>query len=112
ATFARKLKRDHRALFAFNSLYRKRAGQFLTALLPPKPRGRGRPGIPSVTLAISLMAKFKHQYPGERSAGIWKRIYPLAIPDYLAMTEVEQKDARQQLRERVKWRCKARRKDE
>ena len=40
ATLARKLPRDHRALFASDPICRKRAGQFLTALLPPKPRRR------------------------------------------------------------------------
>lgn len=44
ATFARKLAREHRTLFAANPNLRKRAGQFLTALLPPRPRRRGRPG--------------------------------------------------------------------
>jgi hypothetical protein len=44
AAFARKLARDHLALFASDPNYRKRAGRFLTALLPPKPRRRGRHG--------------------------------------------------------------------
>jgi hypothetical protein len=63
AQFAGKLKRDHRALFASNPAYRKRAGQFLTALLPPKPRRRGRPGRPDVTQAIRLLRLFKHRCP-------------------------------------------------
>jgi|ERR1035437_6086555 hypothetical protein len=41
ATLARKLAREHRGLFASNPAFRKRAGQFLIALLPPKSRRRG-----------------------------------------------------------------------
>lgn len=107
ATLARKLARDHRALFTSDPIYRKRAGQFLTALLPPKPRRRGRPGRPEVTLAIRLMAKFRREFPSERAEEIWRRVYPVAIPNYATMTELEQSDARQELRERVRWRQQA-----
>jgi hypothetical protein len=107
ATFARKLKRDHGALFATDPIYRERAGQFLTALLPPKPRRRGRPGRPDVTTAIRLLRQFRRQYTDERPTQRWKRIYPQAIPGYGAMTDIEQNDARQQLRERVRWRQRA-----
>jgi hypothetical protein len=109
ATLARKLNREHRALFAGNPNLRKRAGQFLIALLPPKPRRRGRPGIQSVTQAIRLIGKFRRQYRGERAEQIWSRVYPLAIPNYATMSELEQSEARQQLRERVRWRQKAKR---
>jgi hypothetical protein len=108
AIFARKLVRDHRPLFISDPDLRRRAGQFLTALLPPKPRRRGRPGLPSVTTAIRLLRKFRRQYPKERPARHWERIYPQAIPGYGSMTEVQQADARQILRERVRWRQRAR----
>lgn len=112
ANFARHLARDYRQLLASDPIYRKRAGQFLTALLPPKPRRRGRPGIPGVTLAIRLIAQFRRQYPGERAEQIWSRVYPLAIPNYATMSELERSDARQELRERVRWRQTARRRKE
>ena len=82
ATVARKLAREHRALFASNPVYRKRAGQFLTALLPPKPRRRGRPGRPDVTQAIRLRRSFRRQFPNEPWLKIWERLYTLAIPNY------------------------------
>jgi len=109
ATFARKLARDHRALFASDPIYRKRAGQFLTALLPPKPRRRGRPGRADVTAAIRLRSRFRSQFPQEPWAKIWERIYPTVVPNYATMTEIEQSDARQELRERVRWRQGAKR---
>jgi hypothetical protein len=108
AAFARKLAKEHRTVFAENPALRKRSGQFLTALLPPKPRRRGRPGDPNVTKAIRLLRKFRRQYPNEHGERIWGRIYPLAIPNYTSMTAVEQGDARQQLRERVRWRLRRR----
>jgi hypothetical protein len=109
ATFARKLKRDYRVLFATNPLNRRRAGQFLTALLPPKPRRRGRPGRADVTTAIRLLRQFRRQHRNERPAGHWRRVYPQAIPDYGSMTAQQQADARQALRERVRWRLRIRR---
>ena len=104
AALALKLSREHRALFAADPMYRKRAGQFLTALLPPKPRRRGRPGRPDVTKAIRLLRHFTHQFPNERPAEHWAKMYPLVIPNYDALNDVEQKDARERLRERVRWR--------
>lgn len=109
ATFARKLAKGYRAQFASDPALRKRAGQFLTALLPPKPRRRGRPGRKDVTQAIRLKAKFRRLYPEERPDQIWKRIYPLVISGYDAMSEVEQQDAPERLRERVRWRLRRRR---
>jgi hypothetical protein len=108
AAFARKLAKEHRAVFAEDPTRRKRAGQYLTALLPPKPRRRGRPGDPTVTKAIRLLRKFRRQCPNEHGERIWRRIYPLAIPNYASMTALEQGDARQQLRERVRWRLRTR----
>jgi hypothetical protein len=108
AALARKLAKEYRTMFTEDPVLRKRAGQFLTALLPPKPPRRGRPGIASVTKAIRLLRKFRRQYPGEREAKIWERIYPEAIPGYASMTDIEKADARQELRERVRWRQRAR----
>ena len=108
ASFARKLVKEHRSQFTSDLNLRKRAGQFLTALLPPKPRRRGRPGRPEVTKPIRLLRKFRRQYPNEHGKESGGRIYPLAIPNYTGMTEPEQSDARHQLRERVTWRQRAR----
>jgi hypothetical protein len=106
-SIARKLAREHHALFTSEPNLRKRAGQFLTALLPPKPRRRGRPGRADVTTAIRLLRSFRRLYPKERPAQHWERIYPQAIPNYASMTEVQRADTRQQLRERVRWRQRA-----
>jgi hypothetical protein len=107
AQFARKLAKGYRSQFTSDTNLRKRAGQFLAALLPPKPRRRGRPGLPSVTTAIRLLRQFRRQYPKDSGGKIWERIYPQAIPDYASLSELEQADARQELRERVRWRQRA-----
>jgi hypothetical protein len=104
SAFARKLAREHRALFLSDPIYRKRAGQFLTALLPPKPRRRGRPGRPDVTQAIRLLKLYRRQYPNARPAEHWARTYPAVIPGDEDMNPVELRDARERLRERVRWR--------
>jgi hypothetical protein len=67
---ARTLAREHRPLFASNPTLRKRAGQFLTALLPPKPKRRGTPGNPVVTKAIRLRRQLRRQCPDEPWAKI------------------------------------------
>jgi hypothetical protein len=108
ALLARKLAKEYRTVFAENPTLRKRAGQFLTALLPPKPRRRGRPGDPTVTKVIRLLRKFRRECPNEHGERIWGQIYPLAVPNYTSMTALEQGDARQLLRERVRWRLRRR----
>lgn len=104
SALARKLKRHHPALFASDPLYRKRAGQFVTALLPPKPRRRGRPARADVTEAIRLLKRFRRDFPNVRPAQHWARMYPAVIPSYGNMSRVQQRDAEQRLRERVRWR--------
>jgi hypothetical protein len=103
-----KLVSGHRALFAADANLRRRTGQFLTALLPPKPRRLGRPGRADVTIAIRLLRKLRRQYPNEQPPKIWQRIYPQAIPNYGSMPDIEKADARQELRERVRWSRRAR----
>jgi hypothetical protein len=83
--------------------------RLLRALLPPRPRRRGRPPNPIVTQAIVLRRKFRRQYPEDKPRAIWSRIYHLVIPAYADMSEVEQRTAREKLREQVAWRRRKRR---
>jgi hypothetical protein len=108
ARLARELNRQHAELFTGDPKLRDRIARLLRSLLPPKPRRRGRPGIDSVTKAIGLLGKLRKQYPDERAAKIWQRIYPEAIPNYAGMNPIDQEDARQVLRERVWWRLRDR----
>ena len=106
---ARELNRHARSYFIADPKLKDRAARLLRSLLLPKPRRCGRPGIECVTKAIALRKRYRRSYPGERPAQIWRRIYPEVIPDYGAMSETEQGDARHVLRERVRWRLRERR---
>jgi hypothetical protein len=108
AQVARQLKRNHRALFIADPKLKDRVSRLLRSLLPPQPRRRGRPGRPDVTKAIRLLREFRRQYPNERPSQHWARVYPLVIPGYGEMSPVQQKDARERLRERVRWRRRRR----
>jgi hypothetical protein len=57
-----------------------------------------------VTKAIRLLKVFRRRYPNERAAEHWARIYAQVIPGYGNMNAVDQRDARERLRERVRWR--------
>jgi hypothetical protein len=87
---ARQLKEKYRALFIADPKLKDRVARLLRSLLPPKPRRRGRPGRKDVTTAILLLARFRRMYPTERAELLWRRVYPLAIPNYNGMSEVEQ----------------------
>jgi hypothetical protein len=54
---AHRLVREQRAQFTSDPDVRKRARQFLTVKLPPKPRRRGRPGIASVTTLFCALCQ-------------------------------------------------------
>ena len=104
AAFAASLRREYRPLFLANPDLKKRVAGFLAALLLPKPRRRGRPGRPDVTKAIRLLRKFARLYPEERREQHWARVYPMVIGGYGEMNAVEQRHAREELRERARWR--------
>src|SRR5215468_720657 len=72
--------------------------RLLRVLLPPRVR-RGRPRDPAVTRVITLYRKFRRKFPEERPRQVWNRVYPLAIPGYDLMPEIEQRSARDKLRE-------------
>jgi hypothetical protein len=100
---ARELNRQCRKLFLADPGLKDRGARLLRSLLPPKVK-RGRPGIAAVTQAIVLLRQLRRRYPLERPAALWKRVYPAVIPNYAAMKPIDQKTAREQLRERVRWR--------
>jgi hypothetical protein len=104
---ARELNRQCRKLFLADPGLKDRAARMLRSLLPPKVK-RGRPGMPAVTAAVRLLHQLKRQYPHERPAELWKRVYPAAINGYESMSPIEKKTAREVLRERVRWRRRCR----
>jgi hypothetical protein len=105
---ARSIASNYRKLFAVDRRLKDRVLRLLRALLPPRPRRRGRPRNQTITRAIALRRNFRRQYPEDKPRAIWSRIYPLVIPGYADMPKVEQRTARQKLREQVTWRRRKR----
>ena len=104
-TWCARQLRHHRELFTADPTLKNRASRFLRSLLPPQ-RKRGRPGLDSVTKAVRLLRQFRRQYPHEKPAQLWARVYPEAIPGYADMDRERQKAERLLLRERVRSRGK------
>jgi hypothetical protein len=74
------------------------------ALVPPKPRRRGRPRDPGITRARILFRRLRRKYPQERPREIWNRVCVELIPGYAALPEWELRTAREDLQARVKSR--------
>jgi hypothetical protein len=106
---ARAMARKYRDQFIADRELKDRVLRPERALLPPRPRRRGRPGDPRVTCAIRLCRKFQRQYPQESSREIWDRICVILIPGYAALSEMEKRTEREQLQQRVRWRLRKRR---
>jgi hypothetical protein len=106
---ARMVARKYRKLFAADRRLKDRVLRLERALLPPRPRRRGRPRNQTVTRAIGLYRKDRRQCPRDTPRAIWSRVYPLVIPGYDGMSELDQRAAREQLRERIAWRRRKRR---
>ena len=79
------------------------------ALLPPRPNPRGRPRNPTVTKAIALYRKLRRKSPDESPRKLWAKVYPRVIDRWANMSDLEQRNARDELRERICWRCRKRR---
>jgi hypothetical protein len=76
----------------------------VAALLPPRPRRPGRPRKQETTRAILLYSRFRRKHPKEKPAETWSRVCSVMFPGYADLSEIEQKDMREGLRERVSWR--------
>jgi hypothetical protein len=105
---ARMIASEYGELFAADRQLKERLVRLLRGLLPPRPRRRGRPRNQTITRAIVLYGKFRRQYPEEQPRAIWSRVYPLVIPGYQNMPDLEQRTAREKLREQVTWRRRKR----
>jgi hypothetical protein len=79
------------------------------ALLPPRPNPRGRPRNPIVTRAITLHRKLRRESPDDSPQKLWARVYPRVIDGWANMSDLERRNARDELRERIGWRRRKRR---
>jgi hypothetical protein len=106
---ARSIAKKYRKLFVADRQLKDRVLRLLRALLPPRPRRRGRPRNQTTSRAIILYRKLRKECPEDKPRAIWSQVYPLLIPGYADMPEVEQRTAREELQERIAWRRRKRR---
>jgi hypothetical protein len=108
----RRVAREHRntfaALFAADPKLRNWASRFYASLLPPR-RRVGRPRLDSVSIATRLLKTLRKRNPGDAPSDHWKQIYPVAIPDYQAMSRERRLAEQLLLRNRVRSRKNQRR---
>jgi hypothetical protein len=105
--FARALEQNHAANFTANPGFKRRVGQFLAAELPPR-RRPGRPGIPEVSRAEHLFTELRRLHPDEPEDVLWQSIYCQIFPGYDSLNAPDRRAA-EELRNRVRWRRRARR---
>ena len=106
----RSIAGKHRAAFQADAGLKSRVLTLTRAVLPPRPRRRGRPRNPIVSRAIALYRKLRRESPQQSPRQLWGQVYPLAIPQWETKSDLERRSARDELRERIAWRRRKRRK--
>src|SRR5215471_16852373 len=101
--YAKSIRRKYKSEFEADRELKNRALRLLKALLPPR-RRRGRPRNPELTRVIVLRQRLRRKFPDESPRQIWDRTCPRVIAGYDRMTEIEQRTAREDLRQRITWR--------
>jgi hypothetical protein len=62
-----------------------------------------------VTAAIRLLEKLRRLHPDRSHKEIWREIYRRVIPKHENLPAIERREAKHELRERVRWRLEIRR---
>ena len=101
--FGKRLEINYGPLFAANLRLKRCLSKLLQFGRRP-----GRPGYPEVTRASKMLNELRHMHPGEPSRALWRRVYPAVIQNYGSLSKLEKQLARQELRSRVRWRRRAR----
>jgi hypothetical protein len=105
---ARLLREQHKPAFRSNPELRRVAGKLLTALLPPRPRRRGRPCEPHISLAIRLLKRAPKTHPGESPIDTWDRICGRAVRSYRTLDRGKRREERNNLKAAVRSRVNTR----
>jgi hypothetical protein len=98
-----------KSVFVSRARLKLAVGRLLTSQLPPRPRPPGNPGYATVSKAIALREELRRLDPQQPYKAIWREVYRRVIPQYNALSELERREAKDQLRRRVYWRLRARR---
>jgi hypothetical protein len=107
--FVRSIGRKYGAEFKSDRQLKVLALRLMAALMPPRPRRRGRPRNPEITRAIMLHGRFRRLHPEEKPCALWDRVCRVVCFEYATLSKVEQDDIRDALRDRVKSRRRSRR---
>src|SRR5215831_17957595 len=106
---ARTIARKYPHLFAADRQLKDRVLRLMRATLPPRPRRRGRPGNQIVSRAVRLLRRFRRQHPEETPQQHWARVDRLVLPNPDSMMHADYEAAKFDLRRRVRWRMRKRR---
>ena len=103
--FAERLRIEFGPLLATDRRLRKQAARLLESALLPRRRPPGRPvTYPEVAQAYRMMNELHREHPRVPYRNLWKIIYPATIAGYDQLNKPEKRAARHNLRERVRWR--------
>ena len=106
---AREMATKYGRFFHRDRTLKHRVVKLMAALLPPRPRRRGRPRDQETTRSILLYKRFRRKYPEERPCETWDRVCREMDPEYAILPDLERKDKREAFRERAKSRARSRR---
>jgi hypothetical protein len=95
--------------FIADRTLKQRVVRLMAAMLPPRPRRRGRPCNEEITRAILLYSRARRQHPEEKPHESWERVCVLLYPGYEALPDIARRDTCEGLRLRVKSRFRSRR---
>jgi hypothetical protein len=104
--FGKRLAESFASFFVASPRLKFSASRLFETQLPPLPQPRGRPGYKQVTDAIRLRENLRPSEPDSRR--MWTQICIGVIPNYQSLDKPEQREVRAELRQRVKWRLRAR----
>jgi hypothetical protein len=108
-SFGKLLTECFGSAFSSSSRLKNAVGRLLVSQLPPRSRLPGRPGLISVSQAISLREELRRTRPEMTARQIWREIYRRLIPQYATLDAIERRAAEDKLRRQVRWRLSARR---
>ena len=107
--YTRNLGKKYAHVFAGDRQLKDRVLRLMRATLPPRPRRRGRPGNQIVSRAVRLLRRFRRQHPEETPQQHWARVDRLVLPNPDSMMHADYEAAKFDLRRRVRWRMRKRR---
>src|SRR5262249_50303669 len=92
-----------------NPRLKHRVARLLARELPPASRRPGRPGLREETEASRMFDELRRTHPDWPHRRLWRSIYSRVISGYGSLSTPERRAAAEELRNRARWRRRARR---